>query len=359
MDFGLARQLASTLTQHHALLGSVEFMAPEQSVDPTAVGPAADVYGLGATLFWVLTGQLPFAPGRNVLETLTTIQTGRPRRLRDFRPDVPEEVDELFARMLARNPADRPDAVEVMRGLARFAGPEGPAGVRPGGSEVVGLRDMVRQLEGRLRVRDEAVHQAQGALVRALAKMAESHDGGTEGHPRRMQEYVRALAAELAAHPEWAVLQDTTFVAELVRCVPLHDAILNKPGPLTVEERAVVERHPVVGCEILESLAREHAGAVSFLGVARAVVRSHHERWDGLGYPDQLAGEAIPPAARLVALADVYDALRRDRADRPGLDHASAVAAMVGGAGQFDPAVLAAFRACAKQFEEVHLTVPD
>ena len=343
--FGLARQLASTLTQHHALLGSVEFMAPEQSVDPTAVGPAADVYGLGATLFWVLTGQLPFAPGRNVLETLTAIQTGRPRRLRDFRPDVPEQVDELFARMLARNPADRPDAVEVMRGLARFAGPEGPAGVRPGGSEVVGLRDMVRQLEGRLRVRDEAVHQAQGALVRALAKMAESHDGGTEGHPRRMQEYVRAL----------------------VRCVPLHDigkvslpdAILNKPGPLTVEERAVVERHPVVGCEILESLAREHAGAVSFLGVARAVVRSHHERWDGLGYPDQLAGEAIPPAARLVALADVYDALRRDRADRPGLDHASAVAAMVGGAGQFDPAVLAAFRACAKQFEEVHLTVPD
>jgi len=134
VDFGLARQLASTLTQHHALLGSVEFMAPEQSVDPTAVGPAADVYGLGATLFWVLTGQLPFAPGRNVLETLTAIQTGRPRRLRDFRPDVPEQVDELFARMLARNPADRPDAVEVMRGLARFAGPEGPAGVRPGGS---------------------------------------------------------------------------------------------------------------------------------------------------------------------------------------------------------------------------------
>src|SRR5262249_32617831 len=154
--------------------------------------------------------------------------------------------------------------------------------------------------------RDEAVRKAQDALLFAMAKMAESHDGASVGHLRRMQEYVRGLAERLIEHPDWAVLQDSTYVAELIRCVPLHDlgkirlpdAVLGKPGPLTAEEREQVETHPVSGAQILEALAREHGESLTFLSLARAVVRHHHERWDGTGYPDRLCGEEIPPAAR-------------------------------------------------------------
>jgi putative two-component system response regulator len=278
--------------------------------------------------------------------------------------------------MLARNPADRPTAVEVMRGLGPFARPAAPAEPeppRPAGpsddddSQVLRLRETVRQLEGCLRARDDAVRKAQGAVLYAMAKMAESHDGETEGHLRRMQEYVRVLATELAGHPDWPDLQDETFVSELIRCVPLHDigkigtpdAVLGKPGPLTAEERRLAERHPLTGSDILDALGREHGESLTFLGVARSVVRHHHERWDGAGYPDRLAGDEIPPAARLVALADVYDALRRDRPDRPGVGHAAAVAEVLAGAGQFDPAALDAFRATGKLFEEIYQTMPD
>jgi putative two-component system response regulator len=168
-------------------------------------------------------------------------------------------------------------------------------------------------------------------------------------------------------HPDWPVLQDDTFVSDLIRCVPLHDvgkiglpdALIGKPAALTAEERRLVERHPVTGSEILDALGREHGESLTFLGVARSVVRHHHERWDGTGYPDRLAGDEIPPEARLVAVADVYDALRRDRPDRPGVDHPAATDALLGSAGQFDPAVLDAFRNTAKLFEGIYLTMPD
>ncbi len=380
VDFGLARQLASTITRPTMLLGSVEFMAPEQSLDPTAVGPAADVYGLGATLFWTLTGQLPFARGETVVDTVKALQTGRPRRLREFLPNAPRDLDVFLDRMLARDPARRPTALEVMEGIAPFAIPDdepaGDAGDKDGGpavpktgSELIHLRQVVRQMGGSLRARDGDVRKAQDALLFAMAKMAESHDGETIGHLRRMQEYVRVLAAALAGHPGWLALQDSQYVADLVRCVPLHDVgkiglpdtVLGKPGVLNFEERALVETHPQIGCDILEALAREHGDSLGFLSTARAVVRHHHERWDGTGYPDRLAGDRIPPAARLVAMADVYDSLRRDRPHRPALDHPAAVAAMTDGLfdGQFDPAVLDAFRACEKAFAEVYLTTPN
>ncbi|HJZ55152.1 MAG TPA: protein kinase [Gemmataceae bacterium] len=369
VDFGLARLPTSAITAHRNLVGSVEFMSPEQSLDATAVGPAADVYGLGATLFWVLTGHLPLARCRTVMEAVKTLQTGKPRRVRDLRADVPEALDEFVARMLERDPADRPTAVEVMHGLTPFTEPDsGPSEPgKPMQTRSEALRETVRQLEGSLRARDEAVRKAQDALLFAMAKMAESHDGASVGHLRRMQEYVRVLAERLIEHPDWAVLQDSTYVAELIRCVPLHDigkirlpdAVLGKPGPLTSEEREQVETHPVSGAQILEALAREHGESLTFLSLARAVVRHHHERWDGTGYPDRLCGEEIPPAARLVALADVYDALRQDRPDRPGVDHAAAATVVLSDTGHFDPAVRDAFGACEKLFEEIYLTIPN
>src|SRR5438067_634593 len=98
VDFGLARQLTSTLTKPRTLLGSIEFMAPEQSLDPTAVGPPADVYGLGATLFWVLTGKLPLPRQPNVAEAVRALATGAPYRLREFRPEAPAALERLVAR---------------------------------------------------------------------------------------------------------------------------------------------------------------------------------------------------------------------------------------------------------------------
>jgi response regulator RpfG family c-di-GMP phosphodiesterase len=362
VDFGLARQLTSVRTRTRATVGSVGFMAPEQSLDPTGVTPAADVYGLGATLFWVITGQLPHPKLESLTEMVKALATTPPRRIRELRPEVPQALDALVARMLARDPVERPSAVEMMNELGPFA-----AGADESGSEVVSMRETVRQLKAGLRAKDDAVRKAQGAVLYAMAKMAESHDGETEGHLRRMQEYVRVLVAHLTSHPDWQVLADSGYAAELIRCVPLHDigkiglpdVILAKPGPLTPDERAVVEAHPSTGAGILEALAREHGESLTFLSVARAVVRHHHERWDGTGYPDKLAGEKIPLAARLVALVDVYDSLRRQRPHRAGLPHDQAVRTIADSARQFDPAVLAAFQACAKQFEEIWATVPN
>ncbi len=362
VDFGLARQLSSAITKTRSLIGSIDFMSPEQSLDPTAVGPAADVYGLGASLFWILTGQLPHPRRSNLAEMVKSLATATPRRVRDIRPDVPESLDSLLAKMLARDPAERPAAVEVMHELMSFT-----AAADDAGSQVVSMRETVRQLKGSLRSKGDDVRKAQGAVLYAMAKMAESHDGETEGHLRRMQEYVRVLVENLMTHPDWLVLADSGYVTELIRCVPLHDigkigvpdAILSKPDALTPAERTVIEAHPLTGVAVLEALGREHGESLTFLSIARAVVRNHHERWDGAGYPDKLAGEKIPPAARLVALADVYDSLRRDRPQRTGLPHAAATFAILGALGQFDPAVLAAFQACERAFNEVYMTIPN
>jgi HD-GYP domain-containing protein (c-di-GMP phosphodiesterase class II) len=363
VDFGLARRLTSVITKTRGLVGSIGFMAPEQSLDPTAVGPAADVYGLGATLFWILSGQLPHPRVTNVVEMVKMITKEPPRRVRMFCPFAPEPLDALIASMLARDPAQRPSAVEVMHALTPFTVP--PEEVS--GSRSVRMEETVRQLEGSLRAKEDTVHKAQGAVLYAMAKMAESHDGETEGHLRRMQEYVRVLVENLLTHPSWPILADSHYVAELIRCVPLHDigkiglpdVILAKPGTLTPEERTVVEAHPVTGAEILEALARQHGESLTFLSVARAVVRHHHERWDGTGYPDKLAGERIPPAARLVALADVYDSLRRDRPHRAGLPHDQALRTITDSGGQFDPTVLAAFQTAEKQFDEIWAPIPN
>ena len=172
-----------------------------------------------------------------MVKALSTLQ---PHHVRHFRPDVPRELDALIDRMLAHDPAERPSAVEAMNELIPFVTlPDDPPG-----SEAIRIKDTMRQLKGSLKAKDEAVRNAQSAVLYAMAKMAESHDGETEGHLRRMQAYVRVLVDQLMTHPDWQVLSDGASVAELIRCVPLHDigkigisdAILAKPLPLTPEE---------------------------------------------------------------------------------------------------------------------------
>jgi response regulator RpfG family c-di-GMP phosphodiesterase len=217
-------------------------------------------------------------------------------------------------------------------------------------------------LEQALQARDGELIRARNGLVLALAKIVERRSAETGSHVLRIQRYCRILAEAAAAVPGFAPLIDANFIRLLEDSAPLHDIgkaalpdhILNKPGPLDPHERAVMEDHTTIGAETLLSIARQHPFATAFLHVAIDIARSHHEKWDGTGYPDRLAGEAIPLAARLVAIADVYDALRSKRVYKPGLGHNTAVLTMTEASpGHFDPALLDVFRRCAARFDHV------
>ena len=136
--------------------------------------------------------------------------------------------------------------------------------------------------------------------------------------------------------------------------VGLPDHILLKPGKLAPEERLQMQAHTTMAAEPLAELAQQHSAARAFLQMAGDIIRHHHERYDGTGYPDRLAGNAIPLTARIVAIADVYDALRCRRSWKPALAHHAAVQLMLASTGQFDPALLTACcPSTAAKFEEI------
>lgn len=516
IDFGLIRDLHGAAADRPESLAEAQaFMAPEQRRDPGAVSPTADIYSLGATLYWLLTGETPQSPSGE--------PDSPPRRVRELRADVPEELEQLLERILSLDPEQRPAVpLTVMNALARFAAPASGTwdsdvfGGRAVGSQLdswlnsngtygrtwrvavadrdpklrqvaaeclemlgcacVGLanglevlhavqnepfdllilqqqlpppdafticrvlrerpsvgnlkililnpndpssgggralaqafaegademlsrpfnplvlaakaqhllrlkdaQDRVakltdhllasnRQLEESLLARAEDVRRTQDALLYAMAKMAESRAGETPGHLKRLQQYTRTLAEYLRSDPEWVNLIEEKFLDTLYRTVPLHDIgkigmpdhILLKPGKLSPEERALIETHPVIGAELLEAIGHEYGDSLSFLGIARGIVRHHHEWHDGTGYPDKLAGDAIPPGARLVALADVYDALRRQLPHKPARTHLDAVDLIVRGSpGQFNPKVVKAFEACQARFEQIYQAISN
>jgi HD-GYP domain-containing protein (c-di-GMP phosphodiesterase class II) len=186
------------------------------------------------------------------------------------------------------------------------------------------------------RARAQELRASYVATVRALANAVEARDAYTGRHAERVAAYGLAIARaggmSLADDPE----TEFGFLLHDVGKVAVPDAILFKPERLTEHERAVMERHPVIGWEILRD--------VDFLGDAKLVVRSHHERWDGLGYPDGLSREEIPLAARVFSVADTFDALTTDRPYRPGMDAMKARDVVLEVSGtQFDPAVVEAF----------------
>ena len=226
-------------------------------------------------------------------------------------------------------------------------------------------RTMLRvnaELEDTVQAKDAEVIRARNGLVLALAKLIEHRSAETGAHLMRLQQYCRVLAERAAEQPAFSPLMDGPFVRTLEDAAPLHDigkaalpdSVLNKPGPLTPEERAVMQTHTTIGAETLRAVAVRSPFAVGFLQTAADIARSHHERWDGTGYPDRLGGEAIPLAARVVAVADVYDALRSKRVYKPGLSHATAVETMTARSpGHFDPALLDVFRRSAGEFDRI------
>ena len=216
----------------------------------------------------------------------------------------------------------------------------------------------------------------QEAIIMAMGTLAETRDNAAvslgDHHIRRTQHYVRALARHLQHHPRFAADLTDENIELLYRSVPLHDIgkvgipdrILLKPGVLDREEFEVMKLHAVYGRDTIMLVEKHIGGTNGFLMFAREIAHSHQEKWDGSGYPDRLAGEQIPLSARLMAVADVYDALISRRVYKPAFTHQQALDVMRKGRGtHFDPDVLDAFFEIEEQFaaiaEEFRDAEPD
>jgi response regulator RpfG family c-di-GMP phosphodiesterase len=515
LDFGLVHHLRSNLTAPRLTLGTVDYMAPEQISNASGVDIRADIYALGGTLFWCLTGRSPFVATGGFSEALLQRLTMPAPSVRSLRPDLPAELEAVVARMMAHDPADRYQTPQILSiALAPFLrldfhqerkatvaedprecaapGTAAPARVprilvvddegairdlccrmlkaegiacdqAANGKEALkkvqahhydmilvdvdmpvmngptfcklvredppfanlkiimcsgrataeemakmllaGADDYVTkpfslsQLQARVQAmlrlkaaqdradmlnqqlvvvnqdlhnalerRSDEQNRSRDALVLALAQCVEDRDGETAHHLVRLQRYCTCLAGEAAKDPLFAGQITNEFVEMLRCCVPLHDlgkirlsdSILLKPDKLTSEERILVEAHTVIGADTLQDMSRQHGTPLAFMQMASAIARHHHERFDGQGYPDRLHGLAIPLEARIVAVADVYDALRSRRVYKPALSHAAAKQLILNNAGtQFDPNLISAFEKCAGEFEEIFTELPD
>ncbi|QDX82485.1 two-component system response regulator [Denitratisoma sp. DHT3] len=212
------------------------------------------------------------------------------------------------------------------------------------------------------------INQLQNASIYVMVSLAEFRDEDTGNHIVRTQEYVRLLAQELATLPRHASMLTGSCIEQLVRSAPLHDIgkiaipdhILLKPGKLTVDEFAIMKTHALRGYDILMRAGNFMGTHGAVLAFAKDIARHHHEKWDGTGYPDGLAGEAIPLAARLMAVADVYDALRSTRPYKNSMSHEQAADFIIQGRGRyFDPDVVDAFTRLAARFAEMAEYWPD
>jgi len=229
--------------------------------------------------------------------------------------------------------------------------------------ELKRARDHLQQHNHRLQ--DEVAQRLlenqiiQDVSIHALARLAETRDSETGNHLLRTQEYVRLLATELQRHPRFIGVFDDRTIGLLAKSAPLHDIgkvgipdrILLKPGKLDAGEWAIMKTHAELGARAIEAAERDVAHPVEFLVFAKQIAHHHHERWDGSGYPDGLAGDAIPPSARLMALADVFDALSSRRVYKPAFELQVVHDMIAQERGRhFDPDVVDAFLARFEDF---------
>ena len=202
----------------------------------------------------------------------------------------------------------------------------------------------------------------QDVTILALASLAETRDNETGNHLRRTQHYVRALAEHLQRHPHFSLLLTRANIELIYKSAPLHDigkvgipdSILLKPGKLTDEEFSVMKTHTTLGKEAIEHAEQQMGRSAPFLAFAKAIAYGHQEKWDGSGYPEGLAAENIPIAARLMAVADVYDALVSARAYKAPMSHEAAVGIIASGRGShFDPDIVDAFLSIEQEFASI------
>ncbi|MFO1371291.1 MAG: response regulator [Candidatus Competibacteraceae bacterium] len=222
-------------------------------------------------------------------------------------------------------------------------------------------REVIRQARELTR-RDHQLIAAQDAMIAALCTLAEMRDYETGNHIHRTQTYVRVLAERLRDHPRFREELNDNSIRSLYISAPLHDigkvaisdAILHKPGKLTPDEWKMMQCHVAYGYDAITRAIAQFGGEGLFLRYAREIVYSHHERWNGSGYPQGLAGDAIPISARLMAVVDVYDALISKRVYKPAFSHLQAIDMIAAERGKhFDPDIVDAMLAIADEFHAI------
>ncbi|MFA5292218.1 MAG: HD domain-containing phosphohydrolase [Phycisphaerae bacterium] len=222
--------------------------------------------------------------------------------------------------------------------------------------------ELLNNLDSLVQERTSQITETRDIAVFVLASLAESRDPETGEHLERIRSYCHILAEELRKNSPYAEWIDDRFMEDLYRSSPLHDigkigipdSILLKPGTLTDDEFEIMKQHSLIGAEALGNTIKTATGA-SFLQMAADIARYHHERFDGTGYPDGLKSQEIPLAARIVALADVYDALTSSRVYKPAFRSEIAYTMIKEERGKhFDPLIVDAFLARYEDFTQVH-----
>ncbi|HEU4843706.1 MAG TPA: two-component system response regulator [Burkholderiaceae bacterium] len=221
------------------------------------------------------------------------------------------------------------------------------------------LRDQNQFLATEVELRTREIVALQDVTIHTMASLAETRDSETGNHIRRTAHYVKTLAEKLRTHPRFAAFLTDETIEMLFKSAPLHDIgkvgipdrILLKPGRFEPYEMEIMKTHTTLGRDAIMAAERELGVEVDFLKYAKEIAYGHQEKWDGSGYPQGLAGDAIPISARLMAVADVYDALISRRVYKEGMSHEQAVAIITAGRGQhFDPDMVDAFLALQDQF---------
>jgi putative two-component system response regulator len=230
------------------------------------------------------------------------------------------------------------------------------------------LRDENVFLEQEVARRTAEVRAVKDATIVMLASLAETRDNETGNHILRTQHYVRTLAVALQNHPRFADVLTDTNIDLLFKSAPLHDIgkvgipdrILLKPGPLSKEEFEIMKTHTTLGRDAIDMAERRLGRPVAFLEFAKEIAYSHQEKWDGSGYPQGLSGDDIPLSARLMAVADVYDALISRRVYKPAMPHQDAVDIIMAGRGKhFDPDIVDAFWKVREECRAIALRFAD
>ena len=230
------------------------------------------------------------------------------------------------------------------------------------------LRDKNEYLEAEITKRTQEISAIQYVTIFALTSLAETRDSDTGNHISRTQHYVKVLAKKLQTHPHFSPYLSDTMIETLFKSAPLHDigkvgipdSILLKPAKLTPEEFEIMKSHTTLGKKAIEHAEEQLGMSVAFLDVAKEIAYSHHEKWDGSGYPLGLKGNEIPICGRLMAVADVYDALIAKRVYKERFSHEKAVEIILEGRGKhFDPDVVDAFEALKETFHEIAIRFSD
>jgi len=230
------------------------------------------------------------------------------------------------------------------------------------------LSDQNSYLEAEVARRMSENQLIQQVSIHALARLAETRDPETGNHLRSTQEYVRTLAVALKNHPRFSAFLDDRTIDALAKSAPLHDIgkvgipdhILLKPDKLTAEEWVIMKTHAELGSKAIAQAEADAEKPVEFLRLAKEIAHYHHEKWDGSGYPTGLAGDLIPISARLMALADVFDALICKRVYKPAFTFENARQIIVEGSGRhFDPDIVDCFVGEYETFRRIAATYAE